>query len=100
MHLSIRPGIYHEIYDYILQTDGWIESPIFANVCMLTRYVRQPIFIEILNVLDLHLQDQRCESSTMEQGLLLLTNSLIWPFDWHINLTLGHSNGQGHGNFD
>ena len=32
------------------------EEPILANVCRLTRYVRLPIFMQIVDVIDLHYQ--------------------------------------------
>ena len=42
-----------------------LEAPSFAYTCMLTSYVHLPIFIQILNILDLHFQGQRYESNTL-----------------------------------
>ena len=49
---------------YYEQTAG-PRSTIFVNICMLTGCVRQPIVIEIVNVLDLRFKGQRFESSTL-----------------------------------
>ena len=35
-----------------------LEEPILEHICTLTRYLRVPIFIQILNVIDLHFQGQ------------------------------------------
>ena len=42
-----------------------LDGPTFAHLCTRTRYVRRLIFIQILNVLDLHFQGQRFESNTL-----------------------------------
>ena len=42
-----------------------LSAPIFAQVCMLSRYVRSPIFIQIHNVLDFHFQGQRFEPNAL-----------------------------------
>ena len=74
------------------------EAPIFANICKLTRYLRLPIFIPIVDVLDLPLKGQRFESSTLGNSNVIIsqtvtyraniaianTKSRMWPFDWHI----------------
>ena len=39
-----------------------LEAPIFALICTLIRYLRTPIFIKILDVLDLHFQGQSFDS--------------------------------------
>ena len=41
------------------------EEPTCAHVCMLTKYVRLPIFIQIVNILDFHFQCQRIESNIL-----------------------------------
>ena len=53
------------MYDYVLRTNGWIQKSQFLLTCMLTRYLCLPIFIQILNVLDLQFLDQRFESNTL-----------------------------------
>ena len=40
-----------------------LEAPIFAYVCTLTGYIRLPIIIRILTVLDLHFQGKNFESN-------------------------------------
>ena len=44
-----------------------LETPILANICTLIMYVRLPIFIRIINILDLHFKGQRFESSTLRR---------------------------------
>ena len=65
---------------------------------MLTMVIRQPIFIHIVNVLDLHFQGQTFELSTSGSLYVIIlqmvtdrtniasadTGSRMWPFDWHI----------------
>ena len=41
------------------------EAPFYAYVCTLTRYVRLSIFVQIVDVLDLHFKGKKCESSTL-----------------------------------
>ena len=69
-----------------------LEVPCFAHERM------QPIFIQILNVLDLHYQGQRLESSTLGSEYVIISQTMtniiniaiaktenhIWPVDWHI----------------
>ena len=42
-----------------------LEAPVFAHVCRLSRFLRIPIFIEVLNALDLYFQGKRFESNTL-----------------------------------
>ena len=50
-----------------------LEAPIFAYVWTLTRYVRVPIFIRIVDVLDFHFQGQRFELSTLENSYVIIS---------------------------
>ena len=51
---------------YREQTAGaGLRSAIFAHICTFTMYDRQPIFVEILNVVDLHFQSQTLGNSDM-----------------------------------
>ena len=43
-----------------------LEVSIFAHICMFTSTVRQPIFINIVNVFDLHFKGQRFKLSISE----------------------------------
>ena len=90
---------------------------VFAHIGMLTRYLRVPIFIQILNVLDLHLNGKKFESSTLgsSKGILSQTvtdrtnitiantESRMWPSRLvYLHLTLAYSkgHGQGYAHFD
>ena len=56
---------FHSHHDCTVNKRQDLEEHIFAHICMLTKYLRSPIFIQILNVLDLHFQDQIFESNTL-----------------------------------
>ena len=45
-----------------------LEMPIFAYICILTRYLCLPIFIKFLNVNDLQFQGQRFELNTLSSA--------------------------------
>ena len=75
-----------------------LDMPIFANICKLTSYIRQPIFIQIINVLDLFFKGKTFESSTLESLYAIIsqmvtdgtnitifsTESHMWPLNWHM----------------
>ena len=52
--------------------------PVFVDVYMLARYVRMPIFIHIVDVLDLHIQGQRCESRTFESSYVIIPQRVAY----------------------
>ena len=74
-----------------------LEAPISAHVCTLTTYLRQPIVVQIVNVLHLQFKGQWLESSTLGSSnvtnsqtvtdrtnvAIANTESRIWAFDWH-----------------
>ena len=56
------------------QTD--LEVPILAHIYMLRKYVHSSIFIQVVNVLDLHFQGQRLESSTLRSLYVVISQIL------------------------
>ena len=74
-----------------------LEAHFFTYICMLTRYVRQPNFFQIVNFLDLHFQGQQFESSTSGSSYVIVSQTVtdradiaiaikyiesrVWPFD-------------------
>ena len=85
-----------------------IDAPIYANLFKMAVFVRQQIFIEIVNVFDLNFRDQKFESRAFRSSHMTVLptmadncqdiRSRMWPFNLHICiLTLGHFKGQGQG---
>ena len=60
---------------YREQTAGLI-SAVSAHVRRLTKYVSLQIFIQIVNVLDLHFQDQRFESGTLASSYVIILQTV------------------------
>ena len=63
---SLRPSRNVRLYTANKLLD--LEAPIYAIICMLTSYVRLPMFIQIVNVLDLHFQGDIFELNTLASG--------------------------------
>ena len=53
-----------------------LEAPVFARVCMLTKYVRRQIFIKNLDVLGFHFQGQIFESSTLGSSYVIISQTV------------------------
>ena len=66
-----------ESYDYVLRTNRLTWKHQFLHPCMLTRYLHLQIFIQILDVLDLHFQDQRFESNTLASSYVKCTRDFV-----------------------
>ena len=52
------------------------EALFFAHICILRRNHSLPIFIQIANVLDLHFQGQRIESSTLGSSNVIISQTV------------------------
>ena len=104
--------------DLVAPTNGVdLVAPICVHRRMLTRCVRLPICIQIINILDLHFQSQRLKLSTLGSSYVIMV-SCIWrqigqtlqflkqavaygvPLAY-LHLIVGHSQGhQDHAHFD
>ena len=67
--MCVRTSPPHEIYDYVRM---YLVEPNFAYVCTLIKYVCLPIFIRIVNDLDLHFKCKRFESSTLAISYMIM----------------------------
>ena len=92
-----------------------LEAPVFTHVWILTGYVRTPIFVEIVNVLDLLYKGQIWKSSSLGNSKVIISQTatnmttLLLPTNRkchmafrlaYLHLTLGHSQGQGQSHFN
>ena len=109
---------HQEMNDYVPQTNGWTwKRQFFAYICMLTRYIHWSIFYQIVNIIDLHFQSQRFESSKLGSSYMIIlqmvtdrtniaisnTGSHIWPFwlaSWHLTFAHSYGEGQDHAHFN
>ena len=81
----------------------WVSrkrEPCIAYVCMFTKYFLDPVFMQIVCILNLPFQDKIFELSTLGSSYVIIlqtatdrtnisianTERCIWPFDWHINI--------------
>ena len=124
----VRPCVHHGEYDYVLRSVRLctaskrldVETPILARARTFDKYVHRPVFIQIVNVLDLHFKRQRFKLSTLGnsyvntwlsckrwkigQTLSLPTTRKSRMTFWSVysHLTSSHSKGQvqGHADFD
>ena len=75
MRPFVRASVTKSTITYREQTAG----PRSANFCILiqvTRYDRQPNFVKIFNVLDLHFKGQRFESSTLGSPYVIISQKI------------------------
>ena len=92
------------------------DAPTSAHICTFLWTDRLLIFIQIVNVPDLHFKSKHFQSSALGSSNVIIsqtvtdrtniatasTESRIRPFDWHLHLTFAHSKGQrqGHVHFE
>ena len=74
----VHPCAYHQnVRLFTANKRLHLEAQFCANICNLRRYLRPPIFILIVNVLDLHFQGQRFESSTFGSSNVMISQMVI-----------------------